>query len=200
MTKIYQPQSSIVLHHSSCRVAPVLASAHPAAGSGYHQCMHTSYRLEMSNLSLHLNFSWNFPFNMLKTVACCQQLHNPTLVTSQVRVQELRQLSQHDQTNCPVLDSQEVHKSSWEGTARRCTGIRTKRHRSFKLSLQFKLATGKVVGVRRAVYPGGGPRNGHRHNSLAVQTSQSYGSQCVPLQQIGAAPRQHDDQRGHLVK
>ena len=39
---------------------------------------------------LHLNF----PFNLLRAVACCQQLHNPTLVTSQVRVQQLRQLSQ----------------------------------------------------------------------------------------------------------
>ena len=105
---------------------------------------------------------WDAPSAYMHAATCCQQLHNPTLVTSQVRVQELRQLSQHDQTNCPVLDSQEVHKSSWEGTARRCTGRRPQRHRSFKLSLQFKLATGKVVGVRRAVYPGGGPRNGRQ--------------------------------------
>ena len=145
MTKIYQPQSSIVLHHSSCRVAPVLVSAHPVEGSGYHQCMHTSYRLEMSKSFLAPEFQLECPFQH----AVASNFTTPLL-------------SQARSKNCPVLDSQEAHKSSWDGTARRCTGIRTKRHRSFKVSLQLKLATGKVVGVRRAAYPGGGPRNGHQ--------------------------------------
>ena len=143
MTKIYQTHSSIVLHHSSCRVAPVLVSAHPVEGSGYLQSMHTSYRLKMSKPFLAPEFQLEFPFQHAEdscmlpaTPPKCRKKgavsHDPTLVTSQVRVRELRQLSQHVQTNCPVLDSQEVHKSSWEGTARRCTGIRTKRTRSFK--------------------------------------------------------------------
>ena len=146
MTKgIPKAHSSIVLHHSSCRGAPVLISANPVEGSRYHQSrMHTSYRLRMSYPFLAPALQLEFPFQhaesscMLPTTPPkCRKKgavsHDPTLVTSQVRVQELRQLSQHARTNCPVLDSQEAHKSSWEGTVRRGTGMQTKRTRSFKL-------------------------------------------------------------------
>ena len=164
--------SSIVLHHSNRRGTPVLVSAILGSRPQISPERNAPTFLGCHNPSMLLHFSWNFPFSMLRTVACCQQLHlnvvrsersitTPLLSQARSGSESLRPLSQHARTNCPVLDSQEVHLSSWEDTARIGTGMLTKRTRSFKLPLQFKLATGKVVGVRRAVYPGGGPSNGH---------------------------------------
>ena len=56
---------------------------------------------------------------------------DPTLITSQVRVRELSYRSTLGRI--AQVDSQEVHKSSWEGTVRRGTSMQTKRTQSFKL-------------------------------------------------------------------
>ena len=82
-----------------------------------------------AQISQRQTFSWNFLSNIRKAVACCQQLHNTTLVTRQDRVQKLRQLLQHILKYSPMFDFQEVHKSSWESTARRYPG-RDPRHQT----------------------------------------------------------------------
>ena len=147
MTTIYQPQSSIVLHHSSCRVAPVLVSAHPVEGSGYHQCMRTSYRLKMSKSFLAPEVQLEFPFQhaedscMLPATSRPHSCHKP----GQGPSAEAAIAARSDE-----LPSTRLSRSTQVFLGRHRTqvhGYKNKEAPILQAALQFKLASCMVASV-----------------------------------------------------